>query len=171
MSQRSGAKGEPQRASPQPWGCFRRCCRTLSHKLRRCDFGLMLLSVVVLRIHMSENAKPIWPSLRGVVAASRAVRTLGRNASIGRCGWPIVAFWEALRVRLQPRLSQADDRLSALLFSLRRPARITWSEAAISPRSNGDAEISAEEHHEKKRQTDGGGWRAFPMPPFGMRSR
>src|SRR5271166_5920597 len=49
---------------------------------------------------------------------------------------------------------------------LRRPARITWSEAAISPRSNGDAEISAEEHQEKKRKTDGGGWRAFPMPPL-----
>jgi len=43
---------------------------------------------------------------------------------------------------------------------LRRPSRITWSEAAISPRRNGGAEISAEEHQEKKRKTDCGGWRA-----------
>jgi hypothetical protein len=34
------------------------------------------------------------------------------------------------------------------------------SEAAISPRRNGYAEISAEEHQEKKRKTDCGGWRA-----------
>ena len=59
-----------------------------------------------------------------------------------------------------------DDGRAVTPALVRRPARITWPEAAISPRSNGDAEISAEEHQEKKRETDCGGWRAFPMPPL-----
>jgi len=58
---------------------------------------------------------------------------------------------------LAPAHNIQSEVLRPRLYRLRRPARITWSEAAISPRSKGDAEISAEEHHEKKRKTDSGG--------------
>jgi hypothetical protein len=49
-------KTKPSVGSSQLWRCFRRCCRTLSHKRRRCRFGLILLNVPVPRIHMSEKS-------------------------------------------------------------------------------------------------------------------
>jgi hypothetical protein len=54
--QMSVAKWNPQRGSSRPWRCFRRRCTILPHKLRRYNCCFILLSVPVLRIHMSEKS-------------------------------------------------------------------------------------------------------------------
>jgi hypothetical protein len=110
----SVAKLNLQVGSSQLWRCFRRCCRTLSHKRRRCRFGLILLNVPVPRIHMSEK------SANRRSAPSVQTRGHGVRRSYRQC---FTSDTFSLLGRLIVPMRQLDRRRYPRGLSARRPRK------------------------------------------------